>query len=87
MPPRGSATESPAVPSSGPSADAGAAALASYRQFWHAQVQAQADPTKDEPPALRVYAIDRALASVESAMLLYRQQGIAVRGALSFPRR
>jgi hypothetical protein len=60
--------------------DTAAAALAAYRGFWQAQVQAQADPTREVPPALRTFAVDKALANVEAAVLLYRQQGIEVRG-------
>jgi hypothetical protein len=63
-----------------PTASARRDVLDTYRRYWAAQVQAQARPTDPVPADLRTYAVDKALTDVESTVLLYRQQGIELRG-------
>ena len=75
-----SSSDAGAATSTGPSAVASTAALDAYRGFWAARVLATAHPTQRLPPELSHYAIDTALANDESAILLYRQQGIEIRG-------
>lgn len=77
----GPASLSPASPSSDVTAAASRDAMVAYRGFWAAQVTAQADPSAPIPPELRTYAIDTALTDEQSALVLYRQQGIRFQGA------
>lgn len=56
-------------------------ALAAYHGYWAAQTRSQADPAKPQDPNLARYAKGKALAGAQSTLLLFRQNGIAMRGA------
>jgi len=68
------------VPSPGPSADAAKAALRVYQKYWDAQIEAQADPQKAIGPSLKRYSTGSARTDIEATVLLFRQQGIEMRG-------
>ena len=68
------------TPTPDPQASASAAAMLAYNAFWAAQVASQADPQKRQDPNLAKYAIDKALADAQATLLLYRQNGIEMRG-------
>jgi hypothetical protein len=57
-----------------------AAALAAYERYWAAQVASQADPTRRQDADLARYATGEALAGAQSTLLLFRQNGVAMRG-------
>lgn len=74
-------TSSPTMsPSPDPTAELDAAVLAAYRGFWRAQVTTLNNPRREPPPALKRYAIDKALADVRASVLIYRHGGIEMRG-------
>lgn len=76
-----SATVSPSfVPSPGPSAKAAEAALTVYRKYWNAQVKAQAHPREPIGASLERYSVGSARSDIEATVLLFRQQGIEMRG-------
>ena len=54
--------------------------LASYDGFWTAQVASEAAPKRQQDPNLAKYAIDKALSDTEATILLFRSNGIAMRG-------
>lgn len=68
-----------AVSSSAPSSEQ-QAALESYDRYWEAQIASQANPAKPQDPDLARYATGDALAGAQSALLLFRQNGIAMTG-------
>jgi hypothetical protein len=57
-----------------------AAALAAYEGYWAAQIASQADPTRRQDANLARYAAGEALAGAQSTLLLFRQNGVAMRG-------
>lgn len=72
---------SPTVsPTPDPEAKASAAAIDAYYAFWAAQVRSQANPRKRQDPNLAKYGVDKALANAQATLLLYRQNGIEMRG-------
>lgn len=66
--------------SSSPTSAATEAALAAYDGYWVAQIRSQANPAKAQDPNLVRYASGQALAGAQSTLLLFRQNGIAMRG-------
>ena len=73
------------TPSPTPSVDptiaqAEAAILEAYQGYWAAKIAAWADPTRDPGPELLTYAVDTALTDVQTSVLQFRQDGIAVTG-------
>ncbi len=75
-------TPSPTVVTPTPTASSptAAAALVSYRAFWDAQIRSQRDPAHSQDPNLARYASASALAGAQSTLLVFRQNGIAMRG-------
>lgn len=69
------------TPSSSPTSTAAASAIAAYNGYWAAQVRSQANPSKPQDPKLVRYASGKALAGAQSTLLVFRQNGIAMRGA------
>lgn len=69
-----------ATPTPTASSPAAAAALVSYRAFWDAQIRSQRDPAHSQDPNLARYAGASALAGAQSTLLVFRQNGIAMRG-------
>jgi hypothetical protein len=67
-------------PSSDPTTKARDDVLAVYRAYWAAQVKAQAAPESKAVGDLSRYSVDQALADVRATVLLFRQQGIVMRG-------
>ena len=54
--------------------------MSTYRAYWKARVQALAEPTKSLPKALTRYGSGAAVSDMNAAVLLFRQQGIELRG-------
>ena len=84
QPPTASSTTRPSATSAAPTASTtpseAAAALAAYEAYWAAQVASQADPTRRQDAGLARYATGEALAGAQSTLLLFRQNGVAMRG-------
>jgi hypothetical protein len=56
------------------------AILTAYRGYWDVRVGILAHPPEAIPKELATYAVDKAAADVASSALLFRQQGIELRG-------
>lgn len=54
--------------------------LASYKAYWAAQVSSEAHPRLRQDPNLAKFAIAKALADAQGTILLFRNNGIEMRG-------
>ena len=67
-------------PSDDSTTRAKAAVLEAYQGYWSAQVEALAHPKRPIPKSLGRYSIDKAQADVQATIVLFRQQGLVLKG-------
>jgi hypothetical protein len=75
-----SSSATPTTPTPDQTTTATSAVLMAYRGYWATRVSAQAHPEGEAVAELSRYSVDQALAGVRSTVLLFRQQGIVMKG-------
>ena len=76
-------TSTPTLPSQSPSPEdlAKKAVLASYDSYWTARANSLGSPTNPPDPNLSKYAIEGAYSDIGATIILFRKNGIEMRGA------